>query len=126
MTYFHRSTDIVNRGSVVGIILLQMQILIDDKNVKSNFKKLKNQVFKYEELTERYFLVTFGKDVTILFPVKKTDQNDINNIFIICLSIPYLRFEKKNTKMFIPTRSSALEILDDTGACIPCKITWLF
>lgn len=126
MTYFHRSTDIVNHGSVVGIILLQMQILIDDKNVKSNFKKLKNQVFKYEELTERYFLVTFGKDVTILFPVKKTDQNDINNIFIICLSIPYLRFEKKNTKMFIPTRSSALEILDDTGACIPCKITWLF
>ena len=123
MTYFHRSTDIVNHGSVVGIILLQMQILIDDKNVKSNFKKLKNQVFKYEELTERYFLVTFGKDVTILFPVKKTDQNDINNIFIICLSIPYLRFEKKNTKMFIPTRSSALEILDDTGACIPCKIT---
>lgn len=122
MTYFHRSTDIVNRGSVVGIILLQIQILIDDKNVKSDFKKFKNQVFKYEELTERYFLVTFGKDVTILFPVKKTDQNDVN-IFIICLSIPYLRFEKKNTKMFIPTRSSALEILDDTGACIPCKIT---
>lgn len=126
MTYFHRSTDIVNCGSVVGIILLQIQILIDDKNVKSDFKKLKNQVFKYEELTERYSLVTFGKDVTILFPVKKTDQNDVNNIFIICLSIPYLRFEKKNTKMFIPTRSSALEILDDTGACIPCKITWLF
>lgn len=95
MTYFHRSTDIVNRGSVVGIILLQIQILIDDKNVKSDFKKLKNQVFKYEELTERYSLVTFGKDVTILFPVKKTDQNDVNNIFIICLSIPYLRFEKK-------------------------------
>lgn len=126
MTYFHRSTDIVNCGSVVGIILLQIQILIDDKNVKSDFKKLKNQVFKYEELTERYFLVTFGKDVTILFPVKKTDQNDVNNIFIICFSIPYLRFEKKNTKMFIPTRSSALEIVDDTGACIPCKITWLF
>ena len=123
MTYFHRSTDIVNRRSVVGIILLRTQISIDDKNVKSNFKKFKNQVFKYEELTERYFLVTFGKDVTILFPVKKTDQNDVNNIFIICLSIPYLRFEKKNTKMFIPTRSSALEILDDTGACIPCKIT---
>ena len=123
MTYFHRSTDIVNCGSVVGIILLQIQILIDDKNVKSDFKKLKNQVFKYEELTERYFLVTFGKDVTILFPVKKTDQNDVNNIFIICFSIPYLRFEKKNTKMFIPTRSSALEIVDDTGACIPCKIT---
>lgn len=59
---------------------------------------LKNQVFKYEELTERYFLVTFGKDVTILFPVKKTDQNDVNNIFIICLSIPYLRFEKKKYK----------------------------
>lgn len=71
---------------------------MDDKNVKSNFKKLKNQVFKYEELTERYFLVTFGKDVTILFPVKKTDQNDVNNIFIICLSIPYLRFEKKKYK----------------------------
>lgn len=103
--------------------MLQIQILIDDKNVKSDFKKLKNQVFKYEELTERYSLVTFGKDVTILFPVKKTDQNDVNNIFIICLSIPYLRFEKKNTKMFIPTRSSALEIVDDTGACIPCKIT---
>ena len=34
---------------------------------------LKNQVLKYEELTERYFLETFGKDVTILFPVKKTD-----------------------------------------------------
>ena len=95
MTYFHRSTDIVNCGSVVGIILLQVQILIDDKNVKSDFKKLKNQVFKYEELTERYSLVTFGKDVTILFPVKKTDQNDVNNIFIICFSIPYLRFEKK-------------------------------
>ena len=126
MTYFHRSTDIVNCGSVVGIILLQIQILIDDKNVKSDFKKLKNQVFKYEELTERYFLVTFGKDVTILFPVKRTDQNDVNNIFIICFSIPYLRFEKKNTKMFIPTRSSALEILDDTGACIPCKIAGLF
>ena len=103
--------------------MLQIQILIDDKNVKSDFKKLKNQVFKYEELTERYFLVTFGKDVTILFPVKKTDQNDVNNIFIICFSIPYLRFEKKNTKMFIPTRSSALAIVDDTGACIPCKIT---
>ena len=97
MTYFHRSTDIVNRRSVVGIILLQTQISMDDKNVKSNFKKLKNQVFKYEELTERYFLVTFGKDVTILFPVKKTDQNDVN-IFIICLSIPYLRFEKKKYK----------------------------
>lgn len=98
MTYFHRSTDIVNCGSVVGIILLQIQILIDDKNVKSDFKKLKNQVFKYEELTERYSLVTFGKDVTILFPVKKTDQNDVNNIFIICFSIPYLRFEKKKYK----------------------------
>lgn len=78
--------------------MLQTQISMDDKNVKSNFKKLKNQVFKYEELTERYFLVTFGKDVTILFPVKKTDQNDVNNIFIICLSIPYLRFEKKKYK----------------------------
>lgn len=46
MTYFHRSTDIVNRGSVVGIILLQMQILIDDKNVKSDFKKSGIQVWR--------------------------------------------------------------------------------
>ena len=71
---------------------------MDEKNVKSNFKKFKNQIFKYDELTERYFLVTFGKDVTILFPVKKTDQNDVNNFFIICFSIPYLRFKKKKYK----------------------------